>query len=152
MSFSIGISWFCRRLPNSWVLPILTWWYFRLQGSIYISTSCQVISYEIRYGRPYIEAAPSSLVLGSLLILYHEEVTVAKQPPTLIRLLHYIYRCTELSKPQAALTYHPIKRILTLLFLASYTSSAQKMYVHRSELKGIHSHTKNKNNLGNAFQ
>lgn len=64
----------------------------------------------------------------------------------------YIYRCTELSKPPAALTYHPIKRILTLLFLASYTSSAQKMYVHRSELKGIHSHTKNKNNLGNAFQ
>lgn len=64
----------------------------------------------------------------------------------------YIYRCTELSKPPAALTYHPIKRILTLLFLASYTSSAQKMYIHRSELKGIHSHTKNKNNLGNAFQ
>lgn len=64
----------------------------------------------------------------------------------------YIYRCTELSKPPAALTYHPIKRILTLLFLASYTISAQKMYVHRSELKGIHSHTKNKNNLGNAFQ
>lgn len=62
----------------------------------------------------------------------------------------YIYRCTELSKPPAALTYHPIKRILTLLFLASYTSSAQN--IHRSELKGIHSHTKNKNNLGNAFQ
>lgn len=63
----------------------------------------------------------------------------------------YIYRCTELSKPPAALTYHPIKRILTLLFLASYTSSAQRC-IHRSELKGIHSHTKNKNNLGNAFQ
>lgn len=71
---------------------------------------------------------------------------------TVTTLYIYIYRCTELSKPPAALTYHPIKRILTLLFLASYTSSAQKMYVHRSELKGIHSHTKNKNNLGNAFQ
>lgn len=53
----------------------------------------------------------------------------------------YIYRCTELSKPPAALTYHPIKRILTLLFLAStkdvYTDRNSKEYIATRKIKTI---------------
>lgn len=113
-----------------------------------ISTSCQVISYEIRHERPYIEAAPPFVGLAIVVNLVSRRSNCSRTATYINTVTTlYIYRCTSSCINVSSNQTHSYIALSGKL----HEFCTKDVYTDRNSKEYIATR-KNKNNLGNAFQ